>query len=464
MKQLLFASILHFLLVSGAKAQIDSGVHFEQALSWAQVKEKASRENKFIFVDCFATWCGPCKAMDMDIYRKEKLGNYLNEHFVSVKMQMDTSAQDNEQVRKSYADAHLIMQDNKVNEFPTFLFFSPDGNILHRDVGYKDENGFTAIAQDAMDPEKQYYTLLQRYDNGNLDTSYMKNLARSVSAMGDKELAGKIANDYINQLSGENLYTPDNIWFMIEFTATPKERGFAIFRDHADRIHQSVTQLDARNLNAVLYSLIYKTEIKPYMNTKNGGPDWAKMETNVKSYDSLGMETYQIYKPGIIFNSTIKPALDKDPTWTKILLLIKNQHAGNGQEFLVGSSVVYYLNAGLVAGTSKDCTNFMAAATYYFKNYYSYLTADPLNTWAWTVFQRSMDKSELEKALVWSDSCRKLSFEKNAGYLDTYANLLYKLSRVGEAIVWEEKSVALAPDNLEIQNDLSKMKKGEKTW
>ncbi|MBO9572315.1 MAG: hypothetical protein J7497_08925, partial [Chitinophagaceae bacterium] len=35
----------------------DSGINFEVRLTWQQIKDKAKAENKFIFVDCYATWC-----------------------------------------------------------------------------------------------------------------------------------------------------------------------------------------------------------------------------------------------------------------------------------------------------------------------------------------------------------------------------------------------------------------------
>ena len=155
--------------------------------------------------------------------------------------------------------------------------------------------------------------------------------------------------------------------------------------------------------------------MKPFINSSDGVPDWNKMKINVKKYDSLGEETFRIYRPIIVFKYNIEPALKRDPDWNKILAIIKKQNAGKGEEFLVGSSVVFYLNSGLnLPGTSNDFKNFMASATYYFKHYYSYLTADPLNTWAWTVFQKSSDSQELTRALVWSDSCLKLSPKSDA--------------------------------------------------
>src|SRR5882757_3769272 len=101
------------------------GVHFEQGLSWDQVKAKAKSESKYIFVDCYATWCGPCKMMDEKVYTLKDVGDYFNKHFISVKVQLDKTDTDDSLVRKWYNEAVNIQKNYSVNAFPTFLFFSP---------------------------------------------------------------------------------------------------------------------------------------------------------------------------------------------------------------------------------------------------------------------------------------------------------------------------------------------------
>src|ERR1700761_5246017 len=130
--------ILLILIFCPFCLRAQDGIHFEKDMTWQQVKEKAKKENKFIFVDCFTTWCGPCKSMDHNIYPNDTVGKLVNDRFVSVKVQLDTSKRDDENVKQWYADAHMIKEQYKIHAFPTFLFFSPDGEIVHRGQGYQD--------------------------------------------------------------------------------------------------------------------------------------------------------------------------------------------------------------------------------------------------------------------------------------------------------------------------------------
>jgi thioredoxin-related protein len=464
MKKIAIWVILFSILANLVCAQSDTGVHFMKGLSWEQVKAKAKAENKYIFVDCYASWCGPCKAMDKDVYPSEKVGNYMNQHFISLKVQMDTSRQDDADVKEFYADAHFLLQEYRINAFPSLLFFSPEGKIVDKKVGYILEGDFITVSEYAMDPDKQFYTLVEKFQQDNLDASYMKLLAQNASRLGDKELAEKIANYYIDRLSEDQLYQRENIGFMLGFTTSTKERGFAVFRDHSDKIYQADSAISKASSKAFVEEIIYNEEMKPYISSKNGKPDWEKMKKEVMKYGALGDEALKAYIPNILFKTEIEPALKIDPDWDKAFALIKKQNVRNAEEFLVGSSIVYYLNNGLGAGNSGNCKNFLGATTLYFKKYYSFLSADPLNTWAWMVFERSSDMNVLTTALIWSDSCLKMSPSPNANYYDTYANLLYKIGRTQEAIEWEEKAISIAPSDESLNKTYFKMKKGEPTW
>src|SRR5579863_6830712 len=72
-------------------ADPSKGMQFEHDLSWSGILAKAKAENKYIFMDCFTTWCGPCKFMSTTIFPQEETGNYFNDKFINVKVQLDTA-------------------------------------------------------------------------------------------------------------------------------------------------------------------------------------------------------------------------------------------------------------------------------------------------------------------------------------------------------------------------------------
>lgn len=55
-------------------------------ITFDQAIEAAQKENKLVFVDFYTDWCGPCKMMARDVFPQKELGDYMNDKFVSVKL------------------------------------------------------------------------------------------------------------------------------------------------------------------------------------------------------------------------------------------------------------------------------------------------------------------------------------------------------------------------------------------
>ncbi|PWS33343.1 thioredoxin family protein [Pedobacter paludis] len=127
----------------------DQGIIFDNKLSWEALKSKAKAENKYIFLDCFATWCGPCKAMDADVFPRKVVGDALNRGFINVKIQFDQTSADNSYVKSWANDARTIEQQYQITGFPTYLFFSPDGELVQRETGYLNVTSFLELINKA---------------------------------------------------------------------------------------------------------------------------------------------------------------------------------------------------------------------------------------------------------------------------------------------------------------------------
>lgn len=57
--------------------------------SFAKTLEQAKKENKLIFLDAFASWCGPCKLLDKNVFPKKEVGDYFNANFLNLHIDME---------------------------------------------------------------------------------------------------------------------------------------------------------------------------------------------------------------------------------------------------------------------------------------------------------------------------------------------------------------------------------------
>ena len=91
--------------------------------------------------------------------------------------------------------------------------------------------------------------------------------------------------------------------------------------------------------------------------------------------------------------------------------------------------------------------------------------SEKLNNISWKVFEEVSDKAMLQNALAWSKRSLELT-PQNAGWMDTYANILYKLGQKEEAIAKEEEALSIIDkkDASGYEETIRKMKAGEKTW
>ena len=66
-----------------------------QAVDWyhwgPEVLRRASELNRPILLDVGAVWCPWCSLMDRDTYTNVDTADYINQHFVSVKVDFDSA-------------------------------------------------------------------------------------------------------------------------------------------------------------------------------------------------------------------------------------------------------------------------------------------------------------------------------------------------------------------------------------
>ncbi len=136
------------------------GINFFEG-SFDEVKAEAKKQNKIIFIDCYTSWCGPCKWMSKNVFPDFRVGEFYNANFISYKLDMEKG--DGKEVRKTYS----------VNAFPTLLFINAEGEIENRSLGACDTAEFIKIGKRSLDRENNFGALLRKYKNGDRSPEFL---------------------------------------------------------------------------------------------------------------------------------------------------------------------------------------------------------------------------------------------------------------------------------------------------
>lgn len=105
-----------------------------------EAREKAKKENKLIFFDAYASWCGPCRYMDSVIYTKKTVGDFFNKNFVSIRVDMEKGE-----------GPELATKLTSIDGYPSLLFLDGDGHIVKTILGSRSEKALLGEAKLAME-------------------------------------------------------------------------------------------------------------------------------------------------------------------------------------------------------------------------------------------------------------------------------------------------------------------------
>jgi thioredoxin-related protein len=365
------------------------GIKFEDT-NFKTILAKAKKENKLVFIDAYASWCGPCKLMVKNVFPQKAVGDYYNSHFVNAKIDMEKG--EGIDLAKKY----------NVKAFPTYLFVDGNGEVVHRTLGYVEENDFIQFAKDAGDPSKRIGTLKQRFENGEKDPEFLKNLAE-LTMYNDSEFAGRVMERY---LSGKT---------------------------ELDRGDVQMLLTGAQNTDSPLYKMFQarKAEI-----------------TKI-----LPAEKYDAIDKNIKINSIFKKSYNADTkTWNDSYFMTEAQKFLTKDE---AEKILKRAKAGR-ALKDKDIPTYEKLSLELYKDT-SAANSEELNSIAWNFFENVNTKSSLEKAVTWAQE----SVKKNENYAntDTLANLYNKIGDKKNAKLWAEKSIELAKKEGQDSADTEKLLK-----
>ncbi|MFM2393518.1 MAG: hypothetical protein RLZZ546_1500 [Bacteroidota bacterium] len=168
MKQIILSL---FILFSAILKAEDQGIQFFHG-SFEEAKVKAKKENKIIFIDCYTTWCGPCKVLAKTVFTDMELGKFHNENFINLKLDMEK-------------EGISFGAEYGVSAYPTLYYIDHMGNVKQKLVGGRDAKSLINIGKEAMKPDPSILNKMEeRFANGEREKEYLLGYITTLSAAG----------------------------------------------------------------------------------------------------------------------------------------------------------------------------------------------------------------------------------------------------------------------------------------
>lgn len=96
-----------------------------QELTLIKALQLAKKQNKKVFINVYATWCGPCKLMMAKTYTNKLIGDYFNKNFININLDVENNPEGMKIVKRYGVRAH-----------PCLLFLNSNGILNEKIMGY----------------------------------------------------------------------------------------------------------------------------------------------------------------------------------------------------------------------------------------------------------------------------------------------------------------------------------------
>ena len=148
----------------GPTLALASGIEFFDG-SFDEALARAEAEDKHVFVDVYATWCGPCKVMDAVVFPRDDVGEHYNAHFINLKLDAEDESIDGPAISERY----------DVGAYPTYLYLNPDGSVVGRALGALPASLFVQVARQLTGGlDSGFAELESRYQQGERDPEFVQ--------------------------------------------------------------------------------------------------------------------------------------------------------------------------------------------------------------------------------------------------------------------------------------------------
>lgn len=218
---------------------LSPGIHFEKG-TFAEALEKSKKSGKLIFMDCYTSWCAPCKMMNTTVFTEAKAGEFFNQNFINVKFDMEKG--EGRDLSKRYG----------MQVFPTYLLLDAEGNEQHRVVGGHDTDEFIHLIKSGMESENSIAGMQKRFESGGQNLDFLRQYIEVLGNGYRFDMLPAVLDELCRQ-SGENILAKD--WQLIQrYLSNPSSYAFEYVAQNRKLLQQYIPQ---QELEAWIQKVLY---------------------------------------------------------------------------------------------------------------------------------------------------------------------------------------------------------------
>jgi thiol-disulfide isomerase/thioredoxin len=175
MKNKFLTSVVIFCWFACYQTLPAQGIEFIHDKHFQEVLDMAKAQNKLVFMDCYTSWCGPCKRLASSVFPDTAVGDFFNETFINTKFDMEKD------------EGVDIANRYGVRAYPTLLWLDGSGEVKHKIVGGLDAAGLIQQGKKAIDPTPGILTgMRKQYADGNRSAAFLNDYVSTLNQAGEK--------------------------------------------------------------------------------------------------------------------------------------------------------------------------------------------------------------------------------------------------------------------------------------
>ncbi len=404
------------------------------ALVWAQglkylsdmdaAFQQAKKTKKPLWVMVSATWCGPCRWTEKEVFPRKWFDSLITPHFIPLKV-YDASGEANTPKGEELASKY------GVRAYPTFLFLYPNGEVFYRAEG-------APMGKDGDDPQvrqewheriqkallykEELPSLRQKFAKGDRTPELVRHYFQWALRCGDSATLGKAWEAYLT------VFPSPRLAWLYEPQAYQHLREAALRLPAAETYALNIADTLRKDLPYKTWKEIYKPLIEKRLF------QYAQRESFVTKPQGPSSPVLHVAKNTVAYARTLQ---ERFPFAEAMALEMFTEMLYNSRD------------------TAHSAAHRAAAFNYalqYVATVKSIEPPDPderseiansLNSIAWSVYEHADEPAALWAAVSWTKDA--LSYEPDAWHIwDTLGALYYKLKRKKEAIEALSKAISLA--------------------